>query len=108
MKNGEFTLHTRKCNLDDRYMLGTFIKCTEIHQGKASGEIRRQALYPISSPPPIPHGEEGFFTRILENLPVPVLISSSGKDNRRLIKNRAYHHAFPDDDDGGADEALLR
>lgn len=34
--SGDHVLHTRKVNLEDRYMLGTFIKADEVHLGKVS------------------------------------------------------------------------
>lgn len=37
--SGDHVLHTRKVNLEDRYMLGTFIKADEVHLGKVSSGI---------------------------------------------------------------------
>lgn len=38
---GDHVLHTRKCNLSDRYMLGTFIKADELH---TATQVRQPSL----------------------------------------------------------------
>ena len=48
MKTGDKVLHTRKANLEDRYMLGTFLVADDVHVGKVRvrlSELRTGALY---------------------------------------------------------------
>jgi PAS domain-containing protein len=100
---GKHVNHTRKKNLGDAYMLGTFLVVDDLHLGKVE-ERRRPVLLPLSEAPPSP--APYFFSEALEHLPVPVLVVSMASSSPSssssfsssppviLLKNRAYHHAF--------------
>jgi len=100
---GKHVNHTRKKNLGDAYMLGTFLVVDDVHLGKVQ-EKRRPVLLPLSEAPARPASY--FFSEALEHLPVPVLVVSGASSSPSssssfsssppaiLLKNRAYHHAF--------------
>lgn len=104
--SGKHVNHTRKRNLQDAFMLGTFLIVDEVHTGK-NGRRCRQALPPLSTPPPSP--SDSFFSRAFYDLPVPVLVvtsrarhaSSSSSSlapppstSTGLMKNRLFCHLF--------------
>jgi len=97
---GKHVNHTRKKNLGDTYMLGTFLIVDNLHLGKIA-ERRRSVLPPLSEAPPSP--APLFFSEAFEHLPVPVLVVSvvspsssslSSSSSGIVLKNRAYHYAF--------------
>ena len=98
---GKHVNHTRKKNLGDAYMLGTFLIVDDLHLGKVA-ERRRSVLPPLSEAPPSP--APLFFSEAFEHLPVPALVVSvassfpssslSPFSSDIVMKNRAYHHAF--------------
>ncbi len=99
---GHHTLHTRKKNLSGTYMLGTFLLADDVHLGKVQ-ERRRPIAPPLSAPPPSPAPD--FFTRALAHLPLPVLVANSTASSGEVVlKNRAYRHAFAQDE--GVDAQL--
>lgn len=71
VSKGDYVLHTRKVNLIDRYMLGTFIWADDVHMGVQEEKYR--PIEPVTSTtPPPPYAT--YFEDAFEYLPVPVLI----------------------------------